>query len=54
MLMYRLFSDPIPLYVMIPGVIGGCVAILVLALALVIVNRKYLCRCGSKSSQSGE
>ncbi|KRZ83723.1 Kin of IRRE-like protein 1 [Trichinella sp. T8] len=47
-------SDPMPLYVMIPGVIGGCVAILVLACALFIVNRKYLCHSKLSRQGSGE
>lgn len=33
---------------MIPGVVGGCVAILIIAMAIVWANRKYLCH--SKSS----
>uniref|UniRef100_A0A5S6QIF5 Ig-like domain-containing protein n=1 Tax=Trichuris muris TaxID=70415 RepID=A0A5S6QIF5_TRIMR len=47
-------SDPIPLHVMVPGVIAGCVAILVLAVALCLVNRKYLCRSKLSKHSSDE
>ncbi|KFD47337.1 hypothetical protein M514_11795 [Trichuris suis] len=47
-------SDPIPLHVMVPGVIAGCVAILALAAALCLVNRKYLCRSKLPKHSSDE
>ncbi|VDO92193.1 unnamed protein product [Soboliphyme baturini] len=41
-------NDNMSLYVMVPGVVGGCVAILILAFALILMNHKHL--CGSKMS----